>query len=94
MSALAWRFRTWDPGTAKRRAQLAEALVLGLAPGAHPEIHDAVVRAATLLDIGCSVDFFNRHEHAADIVVATELDGFSHREVSLISAILRRAESM
>jgi exopolyphosphatase/guanosine-5'-triphosphate,3'-diphosphate pyrophosphatase len=90
LAALAWRFRTWDADAASRRAGIAEALVDGLDPGAHPEFHDALIQAAMMLDIGCSVDFFNRHEHAADIVAATELDGFSHREVALLSAILRR----
>jgi exopolyphosphatase/guanosine-5'-triphosphate,3'-diphosphate pyrophosphatase len=37
------------------------------------------------------VDFFNRHQHTADIIVATELDGFSHREIALVSAIVRLA---
>jgi exopolyphosphatase/pppGpp-phosphohydrolase len=36
------------------------------------------------------VDFFDRHEHAADMVLETELYGFSHRGLALLSAILRR----
>jgi exopolyphosphatase/guanosine-5'-triphosphate,3'-diphosphate pyrophosphatase len=44
-----------------------------------------------VLDIGRSVDFFDRHQHAAEIVLATELDGFSHRDVAFLSAILRVA---
>jgi len=37
------------------------------------------------------VDFFDRHEHVADLVVATDLQGFSHRQVALVSTILRLA---
>jgi exopolyphosphatase/pppGpp-phosphohydrolase len=44
-----------------------------------------------LLDLGRSVDFFDRHEHVADIVLATDLLGFSHRAVALLSAITRAA---
>ena len=48
-------------------------------------------RIARILDIGRSVDFFDRHEHAADMVLETELFGFSHRGLALLSAILRGA---
>ena len=40
---------------------------------------------------GAAVDFFDRHEHVADIVLATDLDGFSHRQVALLAALLRQA---
>src|SRR5262249_16519157 len=49
--------------------------------------------AATLLDIGRSVDFFERHAHVADLVLATDLNGFTHRGVALLSAVLRAAGS-
>jgi exopolyphosphatase/pppGpp-phosphohydrolase len=37
------------------------------------------------------VDFFDRHEHVADLVLATDLGGFSHRQVALLAAVVRRA---
>jgi exopolyphosphatase/pppGpp-phosphohydrolase len=37
------------------------------------------------------VDFFGRHEHVADLVLATDLGGFSHRDVALVAAIVRQA---
>ena len=40
-----------------------------------------------MLDIGRSVGFFDRHEHAANVVLATDLDGFSHRGIALLSAV-------
>jgi exopolyphosphatase/pppGpp-phosphohydrolase len=52
---------------------------------------DALGRAATLLDIGSSVDFFDRHHHTADIVLEAELNGLSHRQIALVSAIVRLA---
>jgi exopolyphosphatase/guanosine-5'-triphosphate,3'-diphosphate pyrophosphatase len=48
--------------------------------------------AAQVLDIGRAVDFFDRHEHAARIVLASELDGFSQAEVARIAAILHSAD--
>jgi exopolyphosphatase/guanosine-5'-triphosphate,3'-diphosphate pyrophosphatase len=89
--ALCSRFRTWDERTAARRSALVEALLRALEPGASAELREALLHAARVLDIGRSVDFFDRHEHAADMVMETELYGFSHRGLALLSAILRRA---
>ena len=91
LRALCSRFRTWDEGAAGRRSSVAEALLRALEPGASAEIKDALSAAALVLDIGRSVDFFDRHEHAADMVMETELYGLSHRGLALLSAILRRA---
>jgi hypothetical protein len=33
----------------------------------------------------------NRHEHVADILLSTDLNGFAHHELALVSAIVRRA---
>jgi len=52
---------------------------------------EALAHAATVLDIGRSVDFFDRHQHVADIVLATELNGFSHHDVALLAAVLASA---
>jgi exopolyphosphatase/pppGpp-phosphohydrolase len=41
--------------------------------------------------VGRSIDFFDRHEHVADIVLATDLLGFSHRGIALLSAVVRGA---
>jgi exopolyphosphatase/guanosine-5'-triphosphate,3'-diphosphate pyrophosphatase len=91
LAALTGRFGAWDAAAAARRTAVAGALVRLLEPSADPEFQDAVLHAARLLDIGRSVDFFDRHQHVADIVVATELNGFSHREIALLAAILRTA---
>lgn len=91
LRALCSRFRTWDETTAARRAAVAEALLRALEPAASVEVRDALLDAARVLDIGRAVDFFDRHEHAADMVMETELYGLSHRGLALLSAILRRA---
>jgi exopolyphosphatase / guanosine-5'-triphosphate,3'-diphosphate pyrophosphatase len=91
LRSLAARFRGFGHEAGVRRAQVANALREGLDPRAPAEMGEALEHACRVLDIGRSVDFFDRHEHAADIVLATELDGFSHREIALLAAVLRRA---
>jgi exopolyphosphatase/guanosine-5'-triphosphate,3'-diphosphate pyrophosphatase len=91
VAALTARFTTWDGEAAERRAAVASRLVAALLPSAPDELTESVDHAARVLDIGRSVDFFDRHQHAAEIVLATELDGFSHRDVALLSALLRAA---
>jgi exopolyphosphatase/guanosine-5'-triphosphate,3'-diphosphate pyrophosphatase len=89
--AMATRFVVWNHSTAERRVYLAEALQKTLEPGAPAEIREALRHAARILDIGRSVDFFDRHEHAADMAIETDLGGFSHRDLALLSSVLRHA---
>lgn len=89
--ALASRFAGWSPDRAARRSAAALALLHGLARGSGPELAEVLAHAACLLDTGRTIDFFDRHEHVADLVLATDLAGFSHRQVALVSAIVRAA---
>jgi exopolyphosphatase/guanosine-5'-triphosphate,3'-diphosphate pyrophosphatase len=91
LDALAARFSGWSSDRARRRQAAATALFRSLEGRPSPEVREALAHAARILDIGRTVDFFDRHEHVADLVVATDLGGFSHRQVALLSAILRRA---
>jgi exopolyphosphatase/pppGpp-phosphohydrolase len=61
-------------------------------PGAPDDLAAALDYAAYILDIGRSVDYYNRLRHTADIVANADLDGFSHREVAVLSAIIREAD--
>lgn len=87
LAALTARFAGWDEAAARRRAEAAAALADALLPR-HHELGAALVRAARVLDVGRAMDFFDRHQHAAEAVLAAELDGFSHREVTLTAAVL------
>lgn len=91
IASLVSRFATWDAAAAERRRALAAGLVRGLVPRADTELREALDHAANLIDVGRSMDFFDRHEHVAEMVVATELLGFSHRDIALIAAILYAA---
>jgi exopolyphosphatase / guanosine-5'-triphosphate,3'-diphosphate pyrophosphatase len=85
--SFASRFATWDAAAAARRRGVAEALRRHLAPRAPADLRDALAHAAMLLDVGRSMDFFDRHEHVAAIVLETELNGFSHRDIALLAAV-------
>ncbi len=91
LEALASRFVGWSGERARRREALAAALNEALDPGASGEAAEALLQAARILDIGRTVDFFDRHEHVADLLLATDLGGFSHRQVALLAAIVRQA---
>jgi exopolyphosphatase/guanosine-5'-triphosphate,3'-diphosphate pyrophosphatase len=91
LEALASRFVGWSEERARRREAIAAALHEALDPGASGEAAEALLQAARILDIGRTVDFFERHEHVADLLLATDLGGFSHRQVALLAAIVRQA---
>ena len=87
IQALTGRFDGWDEGRAERRMALATAFSARSSPRATLEMREVLQEAATVLDIGRSVGFFDRHEHVAEVVLATDLDGFSHRAIALLSAV-------
>jgi exopolyphosphatase / guanosine-5'-triphosphate,3'-diphosphate pyrophosphatase len=91
LEALASRFVGWSPERARRREAVAAGLQEALGPDVAAEVAEALRHAARILDIGRTVDFFDRHEHVADLVLATDLGGFSHRDVALVAAIVRQA---
>jgi len=89
--ALVSRFPAWSAERASRRAQIASALLDALDPEADAAARRRVAHASMVLDIGRSVDYYRRHEHAADIVTEADLAGFSHRELALLAAVVRNA---
>jgi exopolyphosphatase/guanosine-5'-triphosphate,3'-diphosphate pyrophosphatase len=91
LDALAARFVGWSPERARRREAFASALQAALDPDVTREVAEALRHAARILDIGRTVDFFDRHEHVADLVLGTDLGGFSHRGVAFVAAIVRQA---
>jgi len=93
INAVAKRFATWEPGRAEWRTKLADALVEVLDPGAPQEMREVLAQAATLIDIGRSVDYYDRWDHAAHIVRSADLDGFSHRSITLLAATIERGGS-
>lgn len=91
IAAIASRFTTWDGDRARRRLRVASALWDVMMPGTSDELRDAFEHAATILDVGRSVDYYRRWDHAAEIVVSADLHGFSHRSIAMTAALIARA---
>jgi exopolyphosphatase/guanosine-5'-triphosphate,3'-diphosphate pyrophosphatase len=91
LDALGARFVGWSQDRAARREAFAAALYAALERWPSAELEGALRQGARVLDIGRTVDFFDRHEHVADLVLATDLAGFSHRQVALLAAVVRQA---
>jgi exopolyphosphatase/pppGpp-phosphohydrolase len=91
IAALVARFGSWDPNRAERRVRLAERLFAAVEPEAKPSARERLRHGATCLDIGRSVDYYRRFEHTAEILVSSDLGGFSHRKLALLAAVVRFA---
>jgi exopolyphosphatase/guanosine-5'-triphosphate,3'-diphosphate pyrophosphatase len=89
--ALASRFSTWDAIRANRRATIAVGMLRTLDGDAGASERERLVHAARLLDIGRSVDYYRRFQHTSDMITEADLDGFSHRKLALLSAVVRQA---
>lgn len=91
VAALASRFASWDGGRTSRRTAIVGALLKALDPDAGRKVKERLELAATVLDIGRSIDYYRRHAHAADIITQSDLAGFSHRKLALLAAVVREA---
>ena len=96
VAALAHRFTSWERGRATRRVRITLKLLKTLDPDMGPQTRERLTQAATILDIGRSIDYYRRYEHTADILTESDLAGFSHRKLALLAALVRQAgdESM
>jgi exopolyphosphatase/pppGpp-phosphohydrolase len=70
---------------------VAATLYRAIEPRGPVILNGAVRHAAGVLDIGRALDVVNRHGHVADILLTTELNGFTHAELALLAAVVRRA---
>lgn len=91
VEALARRFGTWDVRTALRRSGLVSALQAMVDADAGQDIQECLHHAAWIVDIGKSIDYVDRFEHAASILMAADLAGFTHRQTALLAAIIGEA---
>lgn len=86
------RFASRYSGRGARRATLAGQLASAAWRGRHKQLIGSLECAALLLDIGNSIDFYNRLNRAASIITSTDLPGFTHREATQIAAIMMMTE--
>ena len=92
VATLAARFATWEPSLADRRAAIAAHLHEALDADAPASIREMLGHAASLLDIGRAIDYYDRFEHAAMIVTGRRPAGFTHENLGALTAILRQAD--
>ncbi|MFN2425244.1 MAG: hypothetical protein ABR587_02210 [Candidatus Binatia bacterium] len=92
IAVLASRFGTCDATRSMRRRKLALSLYDLLEPLPDPLVREMLGHATAIVDIGRSVDFYRLHAHAASIIRASALLGFSHREIALLSSIVELAD--
>ena len=85
-------FSRWNQPHAERRAQLATALFDAVMPDADPLLRESLWHAAQVIDVGATIDVYNRHARAADVVVDSDLQGFPHRTLVAIASLLLQAE--
>ena len=89
--ALGQRFDTWDRLRADRRAALATKMQSLLSDHINGDIGTNIAHAARIIDTGRSINYYDRYEHASNIVEKGELGGFSHRDIGLMAAAVRYA---
>ena len=92
LSDLSQRFAPRYSRRGPRRSELAHRIADAVWCGKSQLLASSLRSAAFLLDVGSAVDFYNRLNRTASLVVASDLPGFSHRESALITAILLAAE--
>lgn len=87
---LAQQYGQTAPHVARVR-RLAQRLFELLEPLHQLEVRDREIldAAATLHDIGMTVDYHRHHKHGAYLALSQPLAGFDHREQALISLLIR-----
>ncbi len=68
------------------------AVALHRALGAESDTLEVLTDAATLLALGGSLDFYSRGARASEVVLASGIPGFSHRDVARVASVLRLLE--
>ncbi|MYC35124.1 MAG: Ppx/GppA family phosphatase [Chloroflexi bacterium] len=76
----------------RRRAALASRVGASAWESGERHMRWPLECAAYLLDIGNAIDFYNRLNRTASIIVRTDLPGFTHRESAYVAAILLTAD--
>jgi exopolyphosphatase/guanosine-5'-triphosphate,3'-diphosphate pyrophosphatase len=89
--ALVSRFASWDEGRARRRADIALRVLGSVDPAGTAKARERLEQAAFVLDVGRSIDYYRRFEHTADILLTSDLAGFTHRKLALLAAVVRFA---
>lgn len=90
--ALAGRFASSDLEAGQRRSWVALELIESADAEMSSNLRELIGYAATMIDAGAAIDFYNRERVAADIVMTTDLAGFSHLMIAELAALLLLVE--
>ena len=93
LEALVRRFATFDRDVARRRTRIALRFLEVLDPSATEELYETLVHVCTVLDVGRSIDYYERYRNAAVILAAADLQGFTQRGIALAFAVLMHADN-
>ena len=85
------RFAPSRVTTGHARRSVADALLTAVGVPHAAEFNEALAAAAFVMDLGRSVDYYNRERHTESLLVEHGLDGWSHRETAIICALIRQA---
>lgn len=82
------------PAVERERVRCLAALAVALhhAFGAESDTLEVLTDAAVLLALGGSLDFYSRGARASDVVLASGIPGYSHRDVARVASVLRLVE--
>ncbi|MDA0353196.1 MAG: Ppx/GppA phosphatase family protein [Chloroflexi bacterium] len=92
MRALTGRFAGLDLAAGERRARAALTLLERAGDPVGGNLRELIGYAAVMVDAGAAIDFYNREQVAAGIVITTDLAGFSHLMIAELAALLRLLE--
>ena len=90
VATLARRFATWDAEAAERRTAIATKVFDVLDATSPSSVREMLTHAAALVDVGRAIDYYDRFEHAAMIVLTADLAGFSHADLAALATIRPR----
>jgi exopolyphosphatase/guanosine-5'-triphosphate,3'-diphosphate pyrophosphatase len=85
------RFAPDRLNAAARRAAIIDVLRTVTGGPDDLEMTEALATAAAVLDFGRSIDYYGRHRHTENLLLARGLAGFTHREQALVCALIRQA---
>lgn len=91
--ALAARFSSVDDWAGQRRAWAALDLIERAEGVVGDNLQELIGYAATMIEAGAAIDFYNREEVAAEIAMTTDLAGFSHLMIAELAALLLLVEN-
>lgn len=92
MQALVARFASSDAAASQRRSWIALEITDRADAELGPNLPELIGYAAAMIDAGAAIDFYNRERVAADIVMTTDLAGFSHLMIAELAALLLLVE--